>query len=106
MKQVSGNGLGGNDPPSTSTALPAYANYGINDSMRVSVRGEYLDYVAYGHAVEGTLTFGYTPVKNFEVRAELRYDQLSNDKMPSTIGSMYLRRCGNDSSESPEILRQ
>ncbi len=69
IKQVSGNGLGGNDATQHINGFAGYANYGINDSMRVSFRGEYLDYIAVGHAIEGTLTFGYTPVKNFEVRA-------------------------------------
>lgn len=102
MKQVSGNGLGGNDATQHINGFAGYANYGINDSMRVSFRGEYLDYIAVGHAFEGTLTFGYTPVKNFEVRAELRYDRLSNDKMLTDL--FYVRSLGNDSSESPEIL--
>ncbi len=53
----------------------AYANYAFTDSLRVSVRTEYVNYVGIGHAVEGTATIGYSPVKNFEIRGELRYDK-------------------------------
>jgi hypothetical protein len=62
-----------------------YVNYAINDQWRVSLRGEYLDdkdgFLAGGQTIkEGTLTFGYAPVKNFEVRAEFRYDKSAADK--------------------------
>jgi putative OmpL-like beta-barrel porin-2 len=93
-KQVSGNGKAGDDTTQHIDGFAAYANYGINDSMRVSLRGEYLDYVNAGHAGEATLTFGYTPVKNFEVRAELRYDRVSDDAGVS--GLDYLRAIGTD----------
>jgi hypothetical protein len=89
FKQTSGNGIAGDDATTHINGFAAYANYGINDSMRVSVRGEYLDYVGAGHALEGTLTFGYTPVKNFELRAELRYDKLSDGLVDS--GAFYTR---------------
>ena len=62
-----------------ATAL--YVNYAINDQFRVSVRGEYLDdtdgFVTGAHQTlkEGTITFGYSPVKSFELRAEFRYDK-------------------------------
>jgi hypothetical protein len=62
-----------------ATAL--YVNYAINDQFRVSVRGEYLDdtdgFVTGAHQTlkEGTITFGYSPVKSFELRAEVRYDK-------------------------------
>jgi len=58
-----------------------YVNYAINDQFRVSVRGEYLDdtdgFVTGAHQTlkEGTITFGYSPVKSFELRAEFRYDK-------------------------------
>ena len=61
------------------TAL--YVNYGINDQWRVSVRAEYLDDSdgfltgSVQTLKEGTVTFGYSPVKAFELRAEFRYDQ-------------------------------
>ena len=93
-KQVSGNGKAGDDTTQHISGFAAYANYGINDSMRVSVRGEYLDYVNAGHAAEATFTFGYTPVKNFEVRAELRYDRVTDDAGVS--GLAYLRDIGTD----------
>jgi hypothetical protein len=62
-------------------AAALYVNYAINDQFRVSLRGEYLD-DKDGFATgakqtlkEGTLTFGYSPVKSFELRAEFRYDK-------------------------------
>ncbi len=62
-------------------AMALYANYAFNDQWRVSVRGEYLDdkdgFVTGYHQTlkEATVTFGYAPVKSFEVRAEVRYDR-------------------------------
>jgi hypothetical protein len=62
-------------------AAALYVNYAINDQWRVSVRAEYLDdkggFVTGSDQTlkEGTITFGYAPVKNFEVRAEFRYDK-------------------------------
>jgi len=67
--------------------VAGYLNYAINDSWRVSGRGEYLDDKdSYATAIptatlgkettvgEGTVTFGYAPAKNFELRLEGRYD--------------------------------
>lgn len=85
--------------------IAAYLNYAINDTWRVSVRGEYYDdkdgYLTlyqqnvnalsegYGEGqitggtisapvgqnlYEGTVTFGYDPTKNVELRLEGRYD--------------------------------
>lgn len=77
-----------------------YTNYAINDQWRVSLRAEYLDDkgdVPSGVAFvtgtpqklkEGTLTFGYDPVKSFELRLEARYDK--SDK------STFLRSIGNE----------
>jgi hypothetical protein len=67
-------------------AAALYVNYAINDQFRVSLRGEYLDdkdgfATAIGRSQtikEGTITFGYSPVKAFELRAELRYDKSSS----------------------------
>ena len=62
-------------------AAALYVNYAINDQWRVSLRGEYLDdsdgYLTGAKQTlkEGTITFGYAPVKNFELRAEFRYDK-------------------------------
>jgi hypothetical protein len=83
FKQSSGNGIAGDDVTTHTNGFAGYANYAINDAFRVSVRGEYLSYLGAGHAVEGTVTLGYTPVKNFEVRAELRYDKLSDGLVDS-----------------------
>ena len=59
-----------------------YTNYALNDQWRVSVRLEYLDdkdgfVTGQGKQTlkEGTVTFGYDPVKNFELRIEARYDK-------------------------------
>ncbi len=60
-----------------------YTNYALSDQWRVSLRLEYLDdkngfVTATGVAQtlkEGTITFGYDPVKNFELRLEARYDK-------------------------------
>jgi hypothetical protein len=89
FKQTSGNGIAGDDATTHINGFAGYANYGINDAWRVSVRGEYLDYVGAGHAIEGTATVGYTPVKNFEIRAELRYDKLSDGLV--NAGAFYTR---------------
>ncbi|MFL6600615.1 MAG: outer membrane beta-barrel protein [Steroidobacteraceae bacterium] len=62
-------------------AAALYVNYAINDQFRVSVRAEYLDdqdgFVTGAEQTlkEGTVTLGYAPVKNFELRAEFRYDK-------------------------------
>jgi hypothetical protein len=61
--------------------VAAYANYAISSRWRVSVRVEYLN--DKGGFVtgtsqklrEGTLTFGFTPTKNFELWMEARYDK-------------------------------
>jgi Putative beta-barrel porin-2, OmpL-like. bbp2 len=61
--------------------LAAYANYQINDDWRISLRGEYFDdRDGYRTGVvqkwkEATLTVGYTPIKNLELRGELRGDR-------------------------------
>ena len=66
-------------------AAALYVNYAINDQFRVSLRGEYLDdqdgFVTGAHQTlkEGTITLGYAPVKNFELRAEFRYDKSGAD---------------------------
>jgi hypothetical protein len=71
--------IGGSSATWNGAAL--YGNYAINDQWRVSVRIEYLDDKdglptgAVQTLKEGTITFGYSPVKNFELRAEYRYDK-------------------------------
>ncbi len=61
--------------------IAGYANYQINDQWRASLRGEYFnDHDGYRTGVvqkwkEATLTLAYLPVKEWEVRAELRADK-------------------------------
>lgn len=70
-----------------------YTNYELNDQWRVSMRLEYLDdregfVTGTGIAQtlkEGTLTFGYDPVKNFELRIEGRYDKSTQPTFVRTI---------------------
>lgn len=58
-----------------------YVNYQINEQWRVSLRGEIFDdRDGYRTGVvqkwrEATLTVGYSPVKNLELRAEVRGDR-------------------------------
>ena len=58
-----------------TNGFAGYANYALSNQWRVSVRTEYLNFVGSGHLLEGTATVGYAPVKNLELRAELRYDK-------------------------------
>jgi len=97
FKQSSGNGNLGTDETTHVNGFAGYANYAINDAFRVSVRGEYLSYLGAGHAIEGTVTLGYTPVKNFEIRAELRYDKLSDGLV--NAGAFYVRANPGDEDE-------
>ncbi|MBS0388761.1 MAG: porin [Proteobacteria bacterium] len=61
-------------------AAAGYVNYSINDQWRTSLRLEYLDDQdgaiagARQKLKEGTLTFAYSPAKNYEFRAEARHD--------------------------------
>jgi hypothetical protein len=98
FKQTSGNGIGGDDATTHINGFAGYANYAISDAFRVSVRGEYLSYLGAGHAIEGTVTLGYTPVKNFEVRAELRYDKLSDGLVNS--GAFYTRALPTETADA------
>jgi hypothetical protein len=79
-----------------------YTNYALNDQWRVSLRLEYLDdkegFVSgiLGTAQklkEGTVTFGYAPLKSFELRVEARYDK--SDK------STFVRKITTDTSINP-----
>ena len=68
--------------------VAAYVNYAINGQWRVSLRGEYVDdkdgFITGTpqKLKEGTLTFGYAPLKNFELRLEARYDDLRPVDLP------------------------
>jgi hypothetical protein len=59
----------------------AYLNYQFTDQWRISGRVEYFDDKdGYRTGIvqkwkEGTVTFGYAPAKNFELRIEGRYDK-------------------------------
>jgi Putative beta-barrel porin-2, OmpL-like. bbp2 len=89
--QLSGPGEGGAEH---INGFAGYVNYGFNDSWRLSVRGEYVNWVGTGHIWESTATVGYSPVKNFEIRGELRYDATEKgDKI-------FLRSFSNSSSGS------
>jgi len=61
--------------------LAAYVNYAFDDQWRISVRAEYLndkDGFNTGTAQklrEVTITFGFAPVKSFELRIEGRHDK-------------------------------
>jgi hypothetical protein len=63
------------------SGVAGYVNYAISDLLRVSVRGEFLDDKdgfntgTPQKVKEGTVTFGYAPVKSFELRLEGRYDK-------------------------------
>jgi hypothetical protein len=90
------------DPDLDWNGVAFYTNYALNDQWRVSLRLEYLDdkegFVSgiLGTAQklkEGTLTFGYAPVKSFELRMEARYDK--SDK------STFVRTITTDTSINP-----
>ncbi len=84
------------DPDLKWDGVAAYVNYAISDQWRVSLRAEYLDDKDGFNTgtpqklKEGTLTFGYDPVKSFELRIEARYDK--SDK------STFIRRITDDES--------
>ena len=88
------NTAGGFTPNGASKAKwngwAGYANYQINDQWRVSLRGEYFDdRDGYRTGViqkwkEATLTLGYSPIKNLELRAEIRGDR---SNVPAFIDS-------------------
>jgi hypothetical protein len=81
-------------PSASWWGVALYANYALTDQWRVSLRPEYLDdrdgYLSLGTSFdpatfvstdqklkEITLTLGYDPIKNFELRLEGRYDDPS-----------------------------
>lgn len=65
--------------------IAGYLNCAIADQWRVSVRAEYLDdrdgflTGSQQKLKEATVTFGYSPVKSFELRLEGRIDKADND---------------------------
>ena len=76
------------------TTVALYANWAFNDQWRVSGRGEVLDdkegFVtgAQQKVKEATVTFGYAPVKAFELRAELRYDWSNQPTFESRVNNV------------------
>ncbi|MEJ0008534.1 MAG: outer membrane beta-barrel protein [Steroidobacteraceae bacterium] len=73
--QLSGKNANDGDGAVHINGFAGYANYAFSDAWRTSLRAEYLNFLGTGHLVEFTATGGYSPVKNFELRAELRYDK-------------------------------
>ena len=70
------------DPDLNWNGLAFYTNYALSDQWRVSCgrvpgrQGRIRRRTANAQTLkEGTLTFGYDPVKNFELRIEGRYDK-------------------------------
>ncbi len=67
------------------SGVAGYFNYAINSEWRVSVRAEYMhDQDGFISGVdqnikEATVTFGYAPTKNFELRLEGRIDKTPDD---------------------------
>ncbi len=97
-----GSAFGPGTGSASWTGFAGYINYAINDTWRVSLRGEYFDdnkgYLTEAGAVasvtpgtdqkldEGTITFGYDPTKNLELRVEGRYDTYSVDSVKVAQG--------------------
>ncbi len=71
---------GGNLAEAVWQGIAGYANYKFNDKWRTSIRGEiFSDRNGYKTGVaqcwkELTLTFGFAPIKNAELRVETRHD--------------------------------
>lgn len=84
--------LNGNVGRATWTGIAGYANYKFNDLWRTSLRGEvFYDKNGYRTGVrqnwrEATLTVGYIPIKNLEVRAETRRDFSNVDSFVNKKG--------------------
>jgi hypothetical protein len=95
--------IGGSSATWNGAAL--YVNYAINDQWRVSVRGEYLDDKdgflsgSVQTIKEGTVTFGYSPVKSFELRAEFRYDR-SNANAPIFYKTLAAKNTATPNSDN------
>ncbi len=73
--------------------VAGYVNYQLSSEWRVSLRGEYLDDKdgttlitgARQALKEGTITFGYDPVADFELRLEGRYDTSSEPTFVKSV---------------------
>jgi hypothetical protein len=94
------------DPDLNWNGVAVYTNYAMNGQWRVSLRLEYLDdkdgFVSGlgtpQKLKEGTLTFGYAPVKSFELRMEARYDK--SDK------ATFVRSISTDATINPFAYSQ
>jgi hypothetical protein len=90
-KQQQADVAGASSPDLKWNGVAGYVNYAISDLMRVSVRGEFLDDKdgfntgTPQKVKEGTVTFGYSPVKSFELRLEARYDKSNQMTFVKTI---------------------
>jgi hypothetical protein len=82
------------DPDLDWNGAAFYTNYALNDQWRTSLRLEYLnDKEGFVSGLldtpqklkEATLTFGYAPVKSFELRMEARYDKSDKATFVRTI---------------------
>lgn len=85
--------------------LAAYANYAFNAQWRVSVRGEYLnDQDGFNTGTpqklrEGTVTAGFAPAKNFELRVEVRYDWSDKQTLVKTVPGVVPATLGDNQTE-------
>ena len=81
--------------------LAGYVNYQLAEQWRLSFRAEYFDdRDGYRTGVaqkwkEATLTLGYTPIKNLELRAEIRGDR---SNVPAFINSNNTTASNNQNS--------
>jgi hypothetical protein len=78
----------GNKEDAKWYGVAVYANYQIDDKSRISVRAEtYQDDQGYKTGIDAeshrddeiTLTYGYSPAANFELRSELRFDTVDKN---------------------------
>ncbi|MGH9641343.1 MAG: outer membrane beta-barrel protein, partial [Terriglobales bacterium] len=85
------------DPDLDWDGAAFYTNYAFSDRWRASLRLEYLDdkdgFVSGLAGIrqklkEGTLTFGYAPVKSFELRMEVRYDKSDKTTFSRSISDV------------------
>ncbi len=91
----------------TSGAL--YLNYAITPVWRISLRGELLDDKdgfqtgTIQKVTEGTITFGWQPVKNFELRLEGRYDRSNQPTFVKSGGADPAETSYRDYQSSVEV---
>ena len=92
---------------STWKGVAGYANYQFNEQWRLSFRAEYFDDGdGYRTGVaqkwkEATLTLGYTPIKNLELRAEIRGDR---SNVPAFINSNNTTASNNQNSAGVQAI--